>query len=104
MHDSAVAWTHAVATGNKTRIIGPNCPGIISPGKSNAGIIPMDAATSADQPFILGVTNRAVPTYKAGFLGIDATTEPGRRPRCQRLLALCHVRGRVRRGGLLACW
>jgi succinyl-CoA synthetase alpha subunit len=40
VHDSAVAWAHAVRTGNKTRIIGPNCPGIISPGKSNAGIIP----------------------------------------------------------------
>ena len=40
VHDSAKAWAHAVATGNKTRIIGPNCPGIISPGKSNAGIIP----------------------------------------------------------------
>ncbi|WP_236788684.1 succinate--CoA ligase subunit alpha [Amycolatopsis sp. GM8] len=40
VHDSAYFWAHAVATGNKTRIIGPNCPGVISPGKSNAGIIP----------------------------------------------------------------
>jgi succinyl-CoA synthetase alpha subunit len=42
VHDSANFWAHAVATGNKTRIIGPNCPGVISPGKSNAGIIPAD--------------------------------------------------------------
>jgi succinyl-CoA synthetase alpha subunit len=42
VHDSASVWAHAVATGNKTRIIGPNCPGVISPGKSNAGIIPAD--------------------------------------------------------------
>jgi succinyl-CoA synthetase alpha subunit len=40
VHDSAYFWAHAVATGNKTRIIGPNCPGVISPGRSNAGIIP----------------------------------------------------------------
>ena len=42
VHDSAYFWAHAVATGNATRIIGPNCPGVISPGKSNAGIIPAD--------------------------------------------------------------
>ena len=40
IHDSAEFWAHAKAQGNTTRIIGPNCPGIISPGKSNAGIIP----------------------------------------------------------------
>ena len=42
VHDTAAFWAHAVATGNSTRIIGPNCPGIASPGQSNAGIIPAD--------------------------------------------------------------
>jgi succinyl-CoA synthetase alpha subunit len=42
VHDTATFWAHACATGNKTRIIGPNCPGVISPGMSNAGIIPAD--------------------------------------------------------------
>jgi len=40
VHDTAQFWAHA--RGKSTRIIGPNCPGIISPGKSNAGIIPAD--------------------------------------------------------------
>jgi succinyl-CoA synthetase alpha subunit len=40
VHDTAHFW--AYASGKQTRIIGPNCPGLISPGKSNAGIIPAD--------------------------------------------------------------
>ena len=42
MHDTAEFWAYAVEKGNMTRIIGPNCPGLASPGKSNAGIIPAD--------------------------------------------------------------
>ena len=37
--DSAEFYNYAKDKG-ATRIIGPNCPGIISPGKSNAGITP----------------------------------------------------------------
>lgn len=41
VHDSASFYAYSVSKG-ATRIIGPNCPGLISPGKSNVGIIPAD--------------------------------------------------------------
>ncbi|WP_089155172.1 succinate--CoA ligase subunit alpha [Micromonospora sp. NBS 11-29] len=46
VHDTAAFWAYNVAQGERTRIIGPNCPGIASPGASNAGIIPADITGS----------------------------------------------------------
>ncbi len=45
VHDTAAFFAAAHAAGT-TRIIGPNCPGIASPGKSNAGIIPADITSA----------------------------------------------------------
>ncbi|MDQ1684652.1 MAG: succinyl-CoA synthetase alpha subunit, partial [Frankiaceae bacterium] len=41
VQDSAYFFNYSRERGS-TRIVGPNCPGLISPGKSNAGIIPAD--------------------------------------------------------------
>jgi succinyl-CoA synthetase alpha subunit len=46
VHDTAAFWAHNLSAGARTRIVGPNCPGVASPGQSNAGIIPADIAGS----------------------------------------------------------
>jgi succinyl-CoA synthetase alpha subunit len=49
VHDTTAFWAYAqqkAQAGGQTRIIGPNCPGLISPLASNAGIIPATIAKS----------------------------------------------------------
>jgi len=45
VHDTAAFFAYSQSKGI-TRIIGPNCPGIITPGQSNVGIIPADITGS----------------------------------------------------------
>jgi succinyl-CoA synthetase alpha subunit len=54
VHDTAAFFQYAEDSGT-TRIIGPNCPGLISPGKSNAGIIPADIT----QPGRIGLVSKS---------------------------------------------
>jgi succinyl-CoA synthetase alpha subunit len=63
VHDTADFYQHAVNSGT-TRLIGPNCPGLISPGKSNAGIIP--ASISGPGPIGL-VSKSGTLTYQMMF-------------------------------------
>src|SRR6202044_2214412 len=46
VQDSAYAWAYNLSKGGKTRIIGPNCPGIITPGQALVGITPANITGS----------------------------------------------------------
>src|ERR1700752_3248884 len=60
-HDMLRAYTYF--RGRGTTMIGPNCPGVLSPGKANAGIIPAGIFSEGS----VGLGSRSgTPTYQIG--------------------------------------
>jgi succinyl-CoA synthetase alpha subunit len=50
-----MAEVHSYLEGSMTALVGPNCPGVISPGKANVGIIPGEVCT----PGRVGLVSRS---------------------------------------------
>lgn len=63
VHDTAAFFAYSQSKGT-TQIIGPNCPGLITPGESNVGIIPADVTGSG--PIGL-VSKSGTLTYQMAF-------------------------------------
>jgi succinyl-CoA synthetase alpha subunit len=66
VHDMLRVYTHLRRGGDgaaPTRLIGPNCPGVLSPGKANVGIIPAHFFSEGN----VGVVSRSgTLTYQIG--------------------------------------
>jgi succinyl-CoA synthetase alpha subunit len=47
-----MAYVHSFLKGRDTVLVGPNCPGVISPGRANVGIIPPEVCIPGRVGFI----------------------------------------------------
>ena len=47
-----MAEVHAYLKGSRTVLVGPNCPGVISPGRANVGIIPGEVCSPGRVGFV----------------------------------------------------
>src|SRR5207248_3837990 len=62
VHDMLRVYTHLKR--GTTRLIGPNCPGVLSPGKANVGIIPASFFSEGN----VGLVSRSgTLTYQIGY-------------------------------------
>ncbi len=62
-HDELRVYNHLKQAHPRTRLIGPNCPGVLSPGKANVGIIPAAFFSEGN----VGVVSRSgTLTYQIG--------------------------------------
>jgi succinyl-CoA synthetase alpha subunit len=62
VHDMLRVYTH-LKRSDRSRLIGPNCPGVLSPGKANVGIIPAHFFSEGN----VGVVSRSgTLTYQIG--------------------------------------
>ncbi len=76
VHDTLRFCAYAATRG--ARIVGPNCPGVLSPGKANVGIIPAEVFAAGK----VGLVSRSgTLTYQIGYelaqLGIGNSTIVG---------------------------
>ena len=63
-HDELRVYNHLATSYPETRLVGPNCPGILSPGKANVGIIPASFFSEGN----VGVVSRSgTLTYQIGY-------------------------------------
>jgi len=75
-HDEARVFAKLVSDHPRTRLLGPNCPGVISPGKCNIGITAGEIALAGGP---VGIVSRSgTLTYQALYelkqLGVGVTT------------------------------